>query len=232
MSYGIGALGATRQIQRIPGNPLDRATVVSIYPREIREVKETIEPGRFIVPAGTIKRPGLLVVGSSSWWRDFDPEMPLIEIPVWATTVAESIVRDWANGLFMCDMGESMPGLFHLPGNVTHDELIVKYKNNLLNAELRQKNWYKNLVKAGDILWARSNGNPLSISDDMRLAAQELGLKDKGWMKDVATYELINCKFCGSLLKPGFPVCPNCHNVVDHSLMKMLKETNASSNPG
>lgn len=219
--YGLGGI-RSRSTQRAPHNPLDLSTVVSIYPFDRTERKETLEPGIFTIPAGSMEKPGILHVGSSSWWKDVDPEQPLLEIPVWSTVVAESIVRDFCNGLFMCNMGDSMPGMFHLPGKIKLDEVLIKYKPNLLEAEKKQNKWYENLVKAADTLWARSNGNPLSISDDMRLAAEKLNLKEKPWIKDYTNMTMVNCKACGTMVKPGYPVCATCGYIVDVELHKSL----------
>lgn len=221
MSYGVGTFGL-RTTQRTPHNPMDKSTVISIYPKEIKEIKYTIEPGIFVIPAGSVKKPGILIIGSSSWWKDVDPEQPLLEIPVWSTTVAESIVRDYSNGLFMCNMGDCMPGLFHLPGAISLDEILAKHIDLLKQAEIKQKNWYAALVKAADTLWARTNGNPLSISDDMRLAAQELNLKEKPWMRDFTTMTLTECPACGNMVKPGYPICANCKTVVNQKLYNEL----------
>lgn len=220
---GFGALIDHRRVQRTPKNPLDKTTIVSIFPKAIHEKKETIEPGFFNIEPGSYDRPSLLVVGTSSWWRDIDPEQPMIEIPVSSIVVADSVIKDWANGLFMCDMGESMPGLFFLPGEKSLIEVKTNYRGELERAHKRQRNWYHKLVEAGDILWARSGGNPISISDDMRLAAQELGIKDKSWMADFSTIQMTECKACGQLVKPGFPICANCKTIVNMELYKQLE---------
>jgi len=77
------------------------------------------------------------------------------------------------------------------------------------------------LVKLADSLWARSNGNPLAISDSMRTAAKELNL-EKDWMKDFRMVETVRCKACGSLLNPMFPVCPTCKAINDPAKAKEL----------
>ena len=71
------------------------------------------------------------------------------------------------------------------------------------------------LIKIADILWSRSNGNPLSISDDARLACKELNISNKPWLGDLQTMELVRCVACGSLRNPTFPICQSCHVVVD-----------------
>src|SRR3990167_5640556 len=138
---GLGALA--RRVIRAPINPLDRSTVISIYPKDIVEVKHTIQPGIFKIPKGSYKVPSITVIGPSSWWRELDDSQPLLEIPVSSVQVADSIV------------------------------ILSKHRTELETAKNRQQNWFANLVKIGDTLWSRSNGNPIAISDDMRLAAQE-----------------------------------------------------------
>lgn len=204
-----------RRVMRSPVNILDKCTVVSIYPKPIHEIKYTIQPGIFDIPAGTYDKPALLVVGSSSWWMDKDIDQPLIEIPNSSIQIADSIIVDYANGLFACNMGDSMPGLFFIPGAKNVDQIKKEHVSELNTAQVRQKNWFLKLVEGADVLWARSGGNPRSISDDMRLAAEELGMKDKPWLKNFAMMEMVDCKFCGSRVKPGFPVCSVCNHVVD-----------------
>ena len=101
-----------------------------------------------------------------------------------------------------------------------------EYSNQLKAAERRQNNWYGILVKLADSLWARSNGNPLAISDDMRMAARELNLSQvKDWMKDFQMVEMVRCKACGSLKNPQYPICAQCHFPdPDHPMTKQLLE--------
>lgn len=206
-----------RRTNRAPVNPLDKSTVVSIYPRDIHEVKHTLQPGVWDLMAGTLEKPATLVVGPSSWWKELDEEQPLLEIPVSSVLIAESIVTDWAKGLIGCDMAEAIPGVFYIPGEYTVERLRKEHPRMLENANRKQKNWYLNLVKMADIMWARTNGNPLSISDDARLAAKSLNLNDKPWLQDFKTVELINCKACGSLVNPLYPVCANCKAIVNEA---------------
>jgi len=211
-----------RRLIRAPVNPLDKSTVVSILPKEIDETKHTIQPGRFIIPPGSYDKPALLVVGSSSWWKETDEGQPMLEIPHSSIQIADSIVKDYCNGILACNMGDTMPGLFYVPGNYDVEKLKKEYKKELDDALLRQRNWYSELVKLGDVLWARSNGNPLTISEDMRLAANELNLTNKEWLRDVQIMELVRCKACGSLKNPAYPICPTCKAIDNPELAKKL----------
>ena len=241
MSGAVGAFPGIndwkRRTIRGPINPLDRSTVVSIFPKDIEEKKPTIQPGIFRIPAGTVENPGILIVGPSSWWRDIDEEQPLLEIPVSSIQIADSVVRDYLNGYLACNMDSHMPGLFYVmgcknntkgePDPIATQEWVKKeYKGEIEKARTRQQNWYTLLIKMADSLWARSNGNPLAIADDMRLAAKELNLTaTKDWMKEFQMVDMVRCKACGSLKNPQFPVCAQCHFPdPDHPLTKQIME--------
>jgi len=205
-----------RSTHRAPVNPMDKSTVVSIFPKNIpAEVKHTIQPGVFKVEYGTYENPSCLVIGPSSWWKEIDENQPLLEIPQSSIVIADSIVRDWANGIVGCDMGENMPGWFYLPGEWTPKKLKAERQADLDEANRKQRNWYSTLVQMADAMWARSNGNPLTISEDARLAARELNLLNKDWLADAQVMELVRCPACGHLGNPLYPVCANCKTVKD-----------------
>lgn len=217
-------IGANRRVVRAPTNPMDKATIVSIFPKEVDEVKHTIQPGRFIIPPGSYEKPSILVVGPSSWWREIDEDQPLLEIPQSSIQIADSVVRDYSIGLLGYNVGESGPGLFYVPGELDVDSIQKNFKTELDKALVRQRNWYQLLVKLADSLWARSNGNPLAIGDDMRMAARELGQTTKDWMKDFSMVEMTRCVACGSLRNPAYPICATCKHVDEtHPMAKNLK---------
>jgi hypothetical protein len=211
-----------RRTIRAAVNPMDKSTVVSILPKPIYERKATIQPGIFEIYPGTFDAPSVLVVGSSSWWREVDEEQPLLEIPVSSIQVADSIVRDYSNGLLGCNMSDQMPGLFYIPGAFTSAEIKDQHMALLLSAHTKQRKWFMELIKMADILWSRSNGNPLSISDDARLACKELNISNKPWLGDLQTAELVRCLACGSLRNQLYPVCQTCKAIVDPIRAKEL----------
>lgn len=217
-----------RQIRATP-SPLDKCTIVSILPKPIVESKHTIFPGLFEISPGSFERPAVLVVGPSSWWQEgADESMPITEILTPSPSIAGSIVNDYCNGLLGCDMGEKMPGLFFVQGEHSMVQVIKNYADQLQIAKRRQDNWFGELVRISDILWARTNGNPICISEDAKLAATQLGLKEKPWMMDFQSLELIACVGCGGLRNPKFPICAHCHNVIDAELYKKLGIMKAS----
>ncbi len=217
-------IDARRRVVRAPTNPLDKSTIVSIFPKDITEVKHTIQPGVFSIGAGSLVKPALLVVGSSSWWREIDEDQPMLEIPSSSIQIADSFVKDYCNGLLGYNLGESSPGIFYVPGEFNLDGIKKQFASELAAANVRQINWYNLMIRMADGLWARSNGNPLAISDDMRLAARELGQGTKDWMKDFQMVDMTRCVACGGLRNPTYPVCPNCKHIdSSNPLAKDLK---------
>jgi len=204
---------------------MDKSTVVSIIPKRILERKATITPGFFELLPGTYENPAILVVGSSSWWREVDADQPLLEIPVSSIQVADSIVRDYCNGLLACNMADQMPGLFYIPGDYTVERLKKEHAPLLLDAQIKQKKWFMELIKIADILWSRSNGNPLAISDDARLACKIMNITQKPWLGDMQAAELIRCVACGNLRNPAYPICQTCKAIADPELAKKLNLT-------
>jgi len=205
-------LFANRLAQRAAVNPLDKSTLVSVYPKDINSENVTIQPGKFSIPAGNYENPSLLVIGPSSWWKDVGEDQPLLEIPVSSVVIADSVVNDWSKGLLAFGT-ESKPGFFFLPGDIGIKELKEKYKNHLDKALANQKRWFSALVQMADTLWSRTNGNPLGISDDMRLAARELGLNTKEWLANFQAVEHVRCFACGNMKNPAYPVCPTCRAI-------------------
>lgn len=220
----VGEFMIQRPMIRTVRNPLDKATIVSIYPRPVDDEKVTIFPGKFHLEPGKYDNPSVTVVGPSSWWRDIDMEQPLLEIPVSAVMIAQSIITDYCNGYLACDMSTQMPGLFFILGEVTQEEVKARYKLKLAEAKTKQDAWYRTLLRLGDSLWARSNGNPLVIWDEMRMAARELGQDNRPWLRLDVQAEFTRCFACGSLRNPEFPICPTCKNIdMSHPRAKDIK---------
>lgn len=217
-----GIAATNRRTIRANVNPMDKSTIVSILPKLISERKATVSPGFFEIPPGNLEKPSILVVGPSSWWREIDENQPLLEIPVSSIQIADSIVRDYCNGLLACNLEDMMPGLFYIPGEISITKLKTEYMPLLVKAQAQQKKWFMELIRIADILWSRSNGNPLAISSDARLACRELNISNKPWLTDMQTAELVRCVACGSLRNQNYPVCQTCKAIADPEMAKKL----------
>ncbi len=121
-------------------------------------------------------------------------------------------------------MSSSMPGLMFVMGEKSIMQIQMEYKTTLEELNVKQNNWFKILVRIADSLWARSNNNPLTISDEMRMAANMLNEKDKPWLQNFEAAKLVNCVACGSLRNALFPVCQSCKHIdQSHPMAKELK---------
>lgn len=210
MPVGMPGFTKSRMPRLMPVNELDKCTVVSIYPRSFVAVKPTTVPSRYEVPAGTFDNPGVLVVGGSFWLKDVDPEQELIQIPHSSLQVAEAIVNDFVVGLVGFEKN-TRPGLFWVQGDLTAEEVRTKHQNLLIRYRDMQVRFFQSLIKLADGFWSRTNGNPLSISEDMKMAARELGIsKSKPWMNDAVAFNMVPCAACGALKDPKYPVCQVC----------------------
>src|SRR5260370_33994851 len=95
----ISSTMGKRKAIRAQTNPMDRCTIVSIFPKEINEEKITLFPGKFKIPAGSLENPGILVIGSDSWWKDYDFYQPLLEILNYSIQHSDSIIIDYCNSI-------------------------------------------------------------------------------------------------------------------------------------
>jgi hypothetical protein len=225
MAVGVGSWNPFKKIAvRAPVNEYDKSTLFNIYFKEFNERKITLQPDRYVIPAGSFEAPSRLVIGPASWWREVNENEPLLEIPTPSAVLAESIVRDAVAGMLGCDNVRTMPGLFWLPHDVSVEELKSKYLNHLLKARENQHRYFQKLVELADSFWARTNGNPLAIHHDAKIAAQALGM-DREWVTATAQFapQVVRCVACGSMRNPDYPVCPVCKAVVDVEKAKTLK---------
>lgn len=218
------------RLTKAPVNPLDVCTLVSVFPKEIKEVKVAIFPGKLFIPA--VKNPKenfeLVHIYPASWWKEMEEKMPWLEIVTSSMVMAESWINDYSAQLGV-EKGVKGPGLFYIPGKFNKTSILT-YKNDnvtfdilLNNARTKQELFFRELVHLADVMWARTNGNPISISDDARMAAEYLGVsKHKAWMQDFKSFELTNCKACGHMINPLFPVCANCKAIVNEDRAKEL----------
>ena len=221
-------------IHQLPKNPYDKATVVSIFPKIILEIKPTIFPGRFEVPAAAKDDFELLVIESSSYYKPSTIEkMPPTEIQVNAAALAESLVQDYLSAIWLSSRGSRSPGIFWIPGE-WNKKTILDYKHKdgrtfsqmLEAAKTQQKEWFKLLVDAADELWARSGGNPKAIPEDSKLGAESLGIeKSKPWMQNTIAATLNNCPACGAMINLNYPVCQHCHAIINKERAKELDLT-------
>ena len=214
-----------RDVARIMHNPFDRATIVSVCPMSICEDKWTLFPGHFEIPAvqDIDNDYEILLIKPSSWFRDVGLEQPIMEVPVSSYHVAESVINDYINGLFAVNTDNAKPGLFFVGGEYTKETVKShkEFDEKISEARIFQRNWFQRIIELADIMWARTNGNPLAISKDARIAASKLGVV-RDWTKDVKMAEYKLCPACGEQYNPMFPICRHCKVIIDKERAKEM----------
>lgn len=223
--HGFGSFGDLhrRAPIRMPANPMDKCTIVSVYPNRIVEIKHTTFPGVFVIDPAPDNDFTILVVGASSWYKEMPDGQPFLEIPDGSILMAQSIINDWCNGLAGVNMPEAMPGLFFVPGVLTKAEILKNHKDKLDLARTRQNAYWESVIQLADVMWARTSGNPLSISNEARIGAVKLGRKDKPWLQDFYASDKKACQACGQFINPNFPICQYCHHIVNQAKYDELK---------
>lgn len=206
---------------------LSFATIISIYPRDIKEAKPGLFPSEYIIPAGSIEKPGLCIV-SNDVHHLVDPnpldeskEAKYIKVNVKAIEAAQSIINDWIVSLIEVEH-DAMPGLFAVRGDYYENKVIVeKFSREIKVHAEAQYAWFANLVRSGDDIWAKSRSTQ-GISDIQRLAAQTLNLK-REWLVNLT--EPNKCPFCASNINVGAIKCITCGEVLNKVAYDHLKGT-------
>ena len=221
-----------------------KATVVSLFPWKIEERKPTVS---FVaqIPAPAPGDFSILHVPFSTASR-YVMDGKTIPIPIMPAELAESIVYDFCSNQ-LCSGPDVGPGLFWIPGQISHEELLkpgagydkilkdekgnvvktefVKYSDLIDSARARQHRWYEALIKMADSDWARYEDHKF-ISPLARHAAKELGL-DRVWAIDATTYnKVVYCPACTSKVPARAVVCPTCQCVLDKERFKTLEFAN------
>lgn len=192
-----------------------KATIISLYPQLIAEVKPGLYPGYFTIPPAPLGDFSFLNVGDALYYVDTknDQRQP---VTVDYRTLAESIVHDFQENQLGRIIGDdetfAEPALFWVEG-AFRDKATIK---NLFNAEIeaadmKQNRWFAQLVKMADDAFAVS-GKHSAVSLLQRAAAIRLNIQ-RDW--SVTTDSSDKCPFCKVQLPYGAVKCQNCREIVD-----------------
>lgn len=191
----------------------DIATVISMLPVRLEEKKPGLYPGTYIIPA--VKERGeinCLIVKEGVHY------VPQLEHPPYKAVtppgeIAKSIVTDYIEAQLGRDE-DAEPGLFWTYGEYSRDLAFIELRDEIHAANVKQRNWFVNLVRIADIEWAKSPNNHNVITDLMRHAAKTLGL-EKPWQVDPENLSLIYCPACHGNVSPKAVVCGACGCILD-----------------
>jgi len=187
-------------------------TVVSLVPLPIEEDKPGILPSTFKIEAAEKGDFSILHVEEGIHYIPHVFDNTSIKQTTTPQEMARSIVEDYASSHI--GIGEfAGPGIFWVEGRLTKLEVKKHHAKKLAAAELRQTNWFHNLIAMADADWQR-NKNMLAVSDLQRAAARCLGIQ-KDWLVATKAEETISCPFCKTAIAPDSIKCFNCKEVVN-----------------
>lgn len=153
-------------------------------------------------------------------------DSPKINVPVLGQELARSLVEDLVKAKLCSVPGVKQPAIFWLEGEWTA-ETVMKLKKDLVKQYLDMQNeWYLELVKLGDVDWAKKPGSHQMVTDDSKRAARALGM-DRPWLLEVPVQAVVpavkTCKGCASEIPQAAIVCKYCQVVQDENAYKNLK---------
>lgn len=209
------------------------ATIISIFPRKLIEYKPGLQPSEYVIPAGNMEKPGLLLIGDDvHYLMNPDPlsdgkDVRQIKVPVKAMEAATSVIMDYITALICFETGQQ-PGLFCVKGGYD-DPLIIK---NQFNKELvayndMQNKWFQALVLMADEIWAKTR-SPQGISDLQRDACKHLHI-ERDWLISSSSIDMNKCPYCMSFVNVGAIFCATCRHVLDQERYNKLNLQRANA---
>ena len=198
---------------------MGKATIVSLYPEQITEVKHGMFPSRYTIQAAEKDDFSILHVDDGFHYVIAVGIEDPIRYPVSAEEIAASIINDFCSSFLATDL-DSKPGMFWVPGHESKTVIKAKYSKELADAVKRQDNWYRNLVSMADDTWTRTRQNR-AISGLQRLAAKELGVK-RDWTSIVPEKDEL-CPACKVSVHPDAVICHNCKAIINPDKIKQVQ---------
>lgn len=203
---------------------MSKTTVVSIFPRDIDERKPGISPGHFTIPKAREGDFELIYLGDSFYWVTFEDQKPPLKMVSDSQEIANSLINDFVRNIPGYNpTANAMPGLFSIPGHPSKGEILAKYRKELEEARIRQRNWYEKVVYEADDLWMRFRQHRM-ISSLQRFACKSLGL-EREWSVDIPVDipKVTLCPACQEKVSPVAVICGHCSCVLDEEKYKKMK---------
>lgn len=194
-------------------------TIVSLLPWALEEIKPGLIPDTYYIPAAKDGKPSVLhVKDATSNLYVRDGKTYPITHP--AEEVANAIVNDYCVSQLQY-AEDSKPAIFWVPGKVSKDEVLLKFKDELAEAKKHQNVWFMKLIRLADDDWAKTGQHRL-VTDLQRHAARSMGLVNKPWMQSIDPIEFAKCPACSTLVDTTAAVCANCGYVTNKEKAKEL----------
>ena len=181
-------------------------------------------PSEFNIPACKNWRTDfeVLHVGESSGFVYVGADFPMMPVRTPSTEIARSIVEDYVNSKLAVGP-EAYPGLVVLPGELTKQEILEDYPEQLEKIREVQANWFMKLVELADDDWNKTHQHKM-VTNDQRYACAAIGLK-RDWLVEIPKeVSLTICPACMKEFPSGAIVCMNCRFIVDPIRFETMKD--------
>lgn len=127
--------------------------------------------------------------------------------PVPASVVVENLVSVWTRGRLGSSAGVG-PGVLIVegvnPSNPTPEEI----KTAVAAARARQEEYFRYLINDADIRFTKEG--QMNITDDHRMAAEWMGVRDRKWAQKIEAVEPKHCPACGEEVLATAIICKHC----------------------
>lgn len=207
----------------------DITTVVSCMPFPVHKTIPHVNPGFHHIPEvkDVWKECEIYHVGPAvCHWYSGNEQGPngdgWIQRTMLSQEIAEAIVRDEIVSCINVVMGFAQPAITFFIGQVSKQEVVLKYHEKLDAIRELQKNWFKELVNQADIDFAKI-GSPGVVSDLQRKAAKALNLR-REWDIDMQIANAMQCPACNAVVSPSAVVCTHCRYILDEKLWSKMKD--------
>src|SRR5688572_21630832 len=176
---------------------MSHATIVSVVPYHIREVKHGMAPNIFEIEEAPLGDISVLVVNKGTYPIYMSDTRRTVRYPIEALEVAESVVRDYVSTL-LAYADDCAPGMFAVEGAHTKEEIKKLYADRIEKVRKIQNTWLERLVQIADDDWARFHQYKL-ISEIQRFACKALNLT-REWNSVVKDQIDHRCPMCFGLV--------------------------------
>ena len=207
------------------------ATVISMVPFPIDEVKPGMTPSKFHLDPAPFDGFTTLLIHKCQHGVYLDQFRPVLIVPTAPEEVAEAICLDYKKGQLGILMNEAEPGLFWVPGDFStpesHKQLVAMAAADFRSAKEKQIAWFKAIVAMADDIWNKFHQRGM-VSSMQRLAATYLKL-ERGWLlDDEVKQSMSECSVCFEKVNPNAIVCRHCGAILNQTEYDKRKFTTAT----
>lgn len=187
-------------------------TVISVYPLELRlELRHEGSKTYVMAAAPPEGHSQLTVEDTFASVKNFSSGQ-LYPAPVPAAAVADNLVNSWTKGRVGSADGLG-PGVLVCASMQPTAEEIDR-------ARVQQTAYFRSLVNDADIKFTKEGA--LNITDDHRLAAKWMGIKDRKWAQPMVPKSLVSCPACREEVFSDAVLCKHCHSNIPKFLAEQL----------